>query len=84
MKEKRWVIYKGAVEASSVPPEWHAWLHHLTDAPPSEQPLHRHAWQKPHQPNLTGTAQAYRPPGHPLAGGKRSPASGDYQPWRPE
>ncbi len=84
MKQKRWVIYKGADEASSVPPDWHAWLHHLTDAPPSEQPLPRHAWQQPHEPNHTGTAEAYRPPGHALAGGRRAPATGDYEPWRPE
>ena len=29
----RWVVYAGAPEASTVGPEWHAWLHHLTDEP---------------------------------------------------
>ena len=24
---KRWVIYSGIVDASTVPPEWHSWLH---------------------------------------------------------
>jgi len=34
-------------------------------------------------PNLTGTAEAYRPPGHVLAGGQRDKATGDYEPWKP-
>ena len=34
-------------------------------------------------PNLTGTNEAYRPPGHVLVGGKRQPATADYEPWRP-
>ena len=25
--ERRWVIYNGYTEASSVPPSWHGWLH---------------------------------------------------------
>ena len=32
---------------------------------------------------LTGTALAYRPPGHTLKGGHRAPATGDYEPWTP-
>ena len=27
-RERRFVIYKGIVEASKVPQEWNAWLHH--------------------------------------------------------
>ncbi len=83
-KERRWVLYDGEPEASRVPPEWHAWLHHTTDdVPPAGGPAKR-PWQKEHQPNLTGTEQAYRPPGHTLSGGHRDPATGDYEPWRPE
>ena len=83
-KERRWVLYEGEAEASRVPPEWHAWLHHTTDEiPPPGGPAKR-PWQKEHQPNLTGTDQAYRPPGHTLRGGHRAPATGDYEPWRPE
>jgi NADH:ubiquinone oxidoreductase subunit len=26
--ERRWVIYNGVAEASTVPPSWHGWLHH--------------------------------------------------------
>jgi NADH:ubiquinone oxidoreductase subunit len=82
--DRRWVIYKGVPEASKVPPEWHGWLHHQTDiVPASDQASPRRAWQKPHVQNLTGTAQAYRPPGHILAGGQRDKATGDYEAWTP-
>ena len=33
-REKRWVIYQGEPEASKVPPQWHAWLHHTVDEVP--------------------------------------------------
>lgn len=82
-KEQRWVIYQGEVEASRVPPDWHAWLHHTTDVAPPEGGSERQPWQKEHQPNLTGTVRAYRPPGHVLQGGQRDRATGDYEPWTP-
>lgn len=81
--ERRWVIYADQIEASCVPPEWHAWLHHTTDETPPET-LKRRAWEKPHRPNLTGTPEAYRPPGHTLQGGHRAASGGDYEPWTPE
>jgi len=85
-RERRWVIYGGnyAVnpEASLVPPEWHGWLHHGYDKPLQVDPAK--TWVKPHQPNLTGTASTYRPPGHQLSGGQRAAATGDYQAWSPE
>ncbi|MEQ8369833.1 MAG: NADH:ubiquinone oxidoreductase subunit NDUFA12, partial [Alphaproteobacteria bacterium] len=79
-RRRRWVVYAGEVEASRVPPAWHAWLHYTTDAPLTDVAVH--PWQKPHLPNLTGTAAAYRPAGHVLAGGKRPAGDGDYVPWR--
>jgi len=79
----RWVVFAGAVEASVVPPEWHAWLHRYVDAPPGEE-TPRAAYAKPHQPNLTGDVAAYRPAGHDYKGGQRAAATGDYEPWRPE
>lgn len=83
-KLRRWVVYKGEPEASRVPPEWHGWLHHQTDAVPnSESGSFRRSWQKPHQRNMTGTQAAYRPPGHVLQGGKRASATGDYEAWSP-
>lgn len=84
-RERRWVLYKGAPEASKVPPEWHGWLHYQTDiVPDSGGPSFRRDWQKPHRPNPTGTNAAYRPPGHILAGGQRAAATGDYEPWTPD
>lgn len=80
-RTRRWVIYAGAPEASSVPPEWHSWLHHTTDAPLPE--LGRKIWQKPHVPNLTGSVGSYRPAGHDYSGGRRAAATGDYEAWTP-
>ncbi len=82
-RERRWVIYDGEAEASRVPPEWHAWLHHSVDAPPRPGQWPHYPWQKEHLPNLSGTPLAYRPPGSLLRGGHRAPASGDYEPWTP-
>lgn len=82
--KKRWVIYNGEPEASKIPAHWHGWMHYTTDKLPTEGEQKRHIWQKPHQPNLTGTAGRYLPPGHLARGGDRSPsASGDYIPWNP-
>ncbi|MCB9930953.1 MAG: NADH:ubiquinone oxidoreductase subunit NDUFA12 [Alphaproteobacteria bacterium] len=83
-RPKRWVVYpdKAPVEASAVPPEWHGWLHFYSDTPPKAEDR-RWEWQKPHHPNRTGTAEAYRPPGHDLRGGQRSHATGDYEAWTP-
>jgi len=82
-RQMRWVVYRGLPEASKVPPDWHAWLHHFTDKLPDEQQGPSFPWQKEHLPNLTGTRYAYRPPGHVLQGGRRERATGDYEPWTP-
>ncbi|MGY4370268.1 NADH:ubiquinone oxidoreductase subunit [Bradyrhizobium sp. LB1.3] len=81
--ERRWVIYNGYAEASRIPPSWHGWMHHTVDVPPTQDNYQPREWEKPHQPNLTGTANAYRPSGSTLASGKRPKATGDYQPWTP-
>jgi NADH:ubiquinone oxidoreductase subunit len=58
-------------------------MHHRTDvAPPSEKYTPRE-WQKPHQPNLTGTGKAYRPKGSILSQDKRPRVTGDYDAWTP-
>lgn len=80
-KQRRWVIFNGRDEASKVPAEWHAWLHHTTDAPLKAE---RQAWQKDHLPNLTGTRHAYLPLGHDKHGGRREKATGDYEAWSPD
>jgi NADH:ubiquinone oxidoreductase subunit len=85
LRQKRWVLYKGESEASRVPPDWHGWLHHSSDVIPQPHGLPtRQNWIQPPQPNLTGTAAAYLPPGHPLHGQeKRAKATGDYHAWQP-
>lgn len=83
-RERRWVIYAGEPEASTVPPEWHGWLHHTMPTPLPAGSDVRKAWQKPHQANLTGTDGAYLPPGHALKGGQRAQSTSDYQSWQPE
>ena len=65
--ERRWVIYNGYTEASTVPPSWHGWLHHTVDTPPTQENYKPRSWQKPHRPNMTGTPGALRPPGSTLA-----------------
>jgi len=82
--KRRWVIYAKEAEASQVPPDWHGWLHHTYNAPPTEAPLKRQDWEKGHLPNLTGTEKAYRPPGSVLTPQTRPRAAGDYDAWTPE
>jgi NADH:ubiquinone oxidoreductase subunit len=81
--ERRWVIYNGLAEPSRVTPDWHGWLHHTVDVPPTQESYQSRPWQKAHLPNLTGTANAWRPPGSTLAAGKRPRATGDYKAWTP-
>ena len=83
-REKRWVMYQGEPEASKVPPEWHAWLHHTIDEVPRPEARTRYPWEKEHQPNMTGTPYAYHPPGSILRGARRPHSTGDYEPWQPE
>jgi NADH:ubiquinone oxidoreductase subunit len=80
-RKRRWVVYVGEAEATLVPPEWHGWLHHMVDSPTDV--AKRLPWMKPHQRNLTGTPQAFRPKGHDLVGGQRNPTAGDYEAWTP-
>ena len=82
-RKRRWITYKGYADASKVPAEWHGWLHHTFDEPPTVAPLKVRSWEKPHLPNLTGTPYAYRPKGSIAGDGERARAVGDYQAWTP-
>ena len=83
-RERRWVIYEGANDASRVPAEWHGWLHGaFDDVPESNLPAPR-IWEADYTPNATGTAAAYRPQGALERGGKRAAAVGDYEAWSPD
>jgi NADH:ubiquinone oxidoreductase subunit len=80
--DRRWVIYNGPMEASRIDPDWHGWLHHTWDEAPTDKPLPHKAWERPHQPNLTGTMGAYAPAGS-LRRADPAPR-GDYEAWTPE
>ncbi|ACK49167.1 NADH:ubiquinone oxidoreductase 17.2 kD subunit [Methylocella silvestris BL2] len=82
--ERRWVIYAGVSEGSKTPPGWYGWLHHTVDTPPTEEDYKPRPWQLPHLPNLTGTPEAWRPPGSTLRANARPKATGDYEAWAPE
>ena len=80
--DKRFVIFNGKVEASKIPPMWHAWLHKITSKPPLRRKK-IYNWQKDHLPNLTGTAFAVKPKGSLLDKGFRQKSSADYESWTP-
>ncbi len=81
---RRWVIYNGPADASAIPAGWHGWMHYRTDVPPSKSDYTPRDWEKPHEPNLTGTAMAYRPDGSILTNQTRPRVTGDYDAWSPE
>lgn len=81
---RRWVIYHGVAEASRVPPEWHGWLHHTFEEPPTVEPLARKAWEKDHLPNMTGTPLAYHPKGSLSQKDAGASVKADYEAWSPE
>ena len=78
---RRWVIYNGDMEASRVSPEWHGWLHHTFEQPPTENPLLRQPWETPHSRNLTGSREAYVPAGSLRSAAPATPK--DYVAWKP-
>jgi len=80
----RWVTYTNLSEPSQVPPDWHGWLHYTVDTLPTEERYQPKHWQKRHQMNMTGTAQAYRPKGSILGTGERAKSTTDYKAWRPQ
>lgn len=80
--KRRWVIFNGEAEASRVSPDWHGWLHHTWDEPPTKTPVAHKPWEKPHLPNLTGTSMAYTPKGSLR---RADPIERkDYEAWSPE
>lgn len=53
----RWVEYPQRVwleyDASQIPPEWHRWLHHMTDETPVVKPPKNPKWVLDHVENLS-------------------------------
>ncbi|MEW5963814.1 MAG: NADH:ubiquinone oxidoreductase subunit NDUFA12 [Pseudomonadota bacterium] len=83
-RPRRFVTFKSMSEASLVPPEWHGWLHYTHDEPPTAESYVAKPWEKPHRMNMTGTAEAWRPPGSILGAAGRPKATGDYKAWTPK
>lgn len=80
---KRWIIFYTDIEASKIPPHWHAWLHKTIDKPPLDY-KHKYVWQKDHQENKTGTNEAYYPESHPLSQSyKNQEVKSEYESWSP-
>jgi NADH:ubiquinone oxidoreductase subunit len=42
--ERRWVTYNGYAEASTIPPAWHGWMHHMVDVPPTQERVEPRPW----------------------------------------
>jgi len=61
----RWVEYGNwhNIDASQIPPEWHAWLHHMTDVPGQSPEIIALTpkYKLNHIPNRTGTTNPYSP-----------------------
>ncbi|CAD5226630.1 unnamed protein product [Bursaphelenchus xylophilus] len=57
MPRNRWVVYDQKqwldYDASQVPPEWHRWLHHMTDEPPTIKPPVDRKWILEHKENTS-------------------------------
>ncbi len=83
-RERRWVIYDGANDASRVPSEWHGWLHGSYDELPESRLPPPKIWEADYTPNATGGPAAYLPQGALERGGRRARATGDYEAWTPD
>ena len=64
---KRWVIYADSIDASKIPVEWYSWMHFTPNKIENTHELNKFEWQKPHQPNRTGSNEAYSPKGNAKA-----------------
>ena len=55
-------VINNEVEASKIPPEWHSWIHFVTNQIPDIN-MPKFSWQKKYVENLTGTSWAHKPDG---------------------
>ncbi len=78
-KDKRWVVYKGEINASKITSDWHSWIHHTSNIKPVEKNYNKYPWQKPHLENKTGTNELYKP--NKIS--KKSKDFKKYETWKP-
>lgn len=61
----RWVEFNPerglGYNASQIPPEWHRWMTHMTEYPPTVEKPVKYDWMLPYKENMTGTSDAYMP-----------------------
>ncbi|MBA5724085.1 NADH:ubiquinone oxidoreductase subunit NDUFA12 [Candidatus Liberibacter sp.] len=85
---RRWVVYNGYAEASSIPPMWHGWIHHRRDDISLEQGDNKEnifSWQKPHRVNGTGSPDSYYPRNKKKGvSGDSIRFTGEYKAWSPD
>ena len=79
---KRWVIYGGQVEATTVNPEWNNWLRFTSIEKPDE--IKSHDWQLEHEPNQSGTSKAYSPKSSIFNNKSNNKKRIDYEKWSPK
>ena len=55
--------YEGRMmyDASQIPPEWHRWMQHMTDDPPSTHPPEQRKFFLDHKRNMSGSNEQYVP-----------------------
>ncbi|KAJ1327213.1 hypothetical protein BSLG_010555 [Batrachochytrium salamandrivorans] len=57
----RWVVYKKwDFDATQAPPEWHQWLHRMSDDVPTETTLPKPFFAQESRENMTGTRGAFK------------------------
>ena len=78
-KDKRWVVYKGEINASKITSDWHSWIHYTSNIKPVEKNYNKYPWQKPHLENKTGTNESYKP--NKIS--KKSKDFKKYETWKP-
>ncbi|WP_375318575.1 NADH-ubiquinone oxidoreductase subunit NDUFA12 family protein [Candidatus Tisiphia endosymbiont of Oplodontha viridula] len=71
---RRQVVYKGKVEASKVPPMWHAWLHYMINEVPINNG--KFDWQQDYLPNITSTSLSHKRV-------KNTTTKTEYNRWQP-
>ena len=76
---KRWVIYKGEINASKITSDWFSWIHHTTNNVPNDYNKIKYSWQKPHKENKTGTKESYKP--NKIS--KKTKDFKKYENWKP-
>lgn len=82
----RWVEYADYknYNASAVPPEWHGWLHYITDHTPEQLEGLKPKYSLPHKENMSGRGDGmiYHSKGHALNPNKRDWKR--YEAWQPQ